>query len=412
MQKTKKISLFSGVSIVGIATAMIPYLRGPVEIEIGIITFYLTSISILFAFLVSILAIVTNKKHLPANYTDISVLSVCMLYFVSTFLSENIADSGYIAFNALFMPALIYFTLRILVSNHDEYMRVFVFFVLGMTLGGLFRILYTLEAMQRVDVMGLSPIGGAGLATVSILLTYYTLFKEGIIWKVITLINIIALLCTVSRVYLVIILASFVLIKLVKAGKSLLIITAFFVCGLIMTALLAYNADLFYTEGHDKTQERSMERVVNPDFWSHSLYGRALAYHAAFERFEKSPIVGNGFDRSHKVNHSLHAEWLEYGGIIGYLVYLHLFLAHFARVKRASIKDKYVAATTLAIIVVLTNSLFNPFTLGVAPFLVFILMAMNECRLSFTDSNKSQEIVVPDIDQTTKYRVILKGKKI
>jgi O-antigen ligase len=120
------------------------------------------------------------------------------------------------------------------------------------------------------------------------------------------------------------------------------------------------------------------------------LYGRARLFAVGLEEFTKAPIFGNGLHRDvasfkgrEVIWHNFHVEWLEYGGLIGYTLYVGLLVLHFRGVSRAARFHRALAVNLTVVFTILVNGLTNSFTAGISPVLGFLFMGLNRAFLNF-----------------------------
>nr|MDA3868644.1 hypothetical protein [Gammaproteobacteria bacterium] len=147
---------------------------------------------------------------------------------------------------------------------------------------------------------------------------------------------------------------------------------------------------------YDKEIEFSAERLTNVDFLLGTIYGRALSYRGGIDSFLASPIFGNGLFRGEYMvtQHNFHVEWLQYGGMIGYILYAVVLISHAIRMRRSAQRDHWIAANLVTMILILANCVTNGLMHGVMPYVLFLLMGLNEAR--FRINNKATEISVDD----------------
>jgi len=195
---------------------------------------------------------------------------------------------------------------------------------------------------------------------------------------------VVGLATTFSRGYLLLLTAAPFVYAVVRRGHAGKLIVVMMAVSLLATIALVQSIDYFYVGNMDQTKEQSADRVTDLDYWRSSLYGRAQYYSLGLEEFKKSPVIGNGFHygvttlsgRS-VVWHNFHVEWLEYGGLLAYVLYAMLFVSHFFGMGRPARHLPEVASNLTAIFVILVNGLMNSFTAGISPVLGFLFLGMN-----------------------------------
>ena len=118
------------------------------------------------------------------------------------------------------------------------------------------------------------------------------------------------------------------------------------------------------------------------NLWKEALYWRAFSYHEGIANFSSAPVFGVGLYKGevYVTRHNFHVEWLEYGGIVGYLLYTGSFLLHFLSFSAYATFDRFIAINLLILLVILSNSFTNGFMHGIMPYIAFVIIGFNEAR--------------------------------
>jgi len=168
----------------------------------------------------------------------------------------------------------------------------------------------------------------------------------------------------------------------------------FLIASLIGTVLLAViPSGARYRMSEKSKQEeyvigKSSARLVSIEHWKQSLTRRAAVLNAGFKDFLSSPIVGTGYqnylDRFGIFSpHNFHVEWLAYGGLLGYLLYVTFIIHHFCRVNGSTLPDP-LAANLTALLIIFINALTNSFTNGLIPVVGFLIMGLSQAYLNIS----------------------------
>lgn len=362
--------------------AWIPF-RELVKFEIGIITFNPYTMGILVLGVYTLYLAAVGKKRLITSQVDWIILGLSVSYLVSTLHSETLVLSGFLAFHAIFIPVVSYFVFKFMVRTEQQFRQVVFFLVFGIVAFAVFALLQ-FNPSRRLLVASVPPISAAAMFTTTLI------FIAGLSWWrkmpgfFALLASFAGLLSTYARGYLVLLLIIPFVIKYISKGKALRLMVVFLVVSLFGTLLVSYNQELFRPAAYDRTKERTFSRLTNINMWKGSIYGRAYVWADGFSEFLKRPLIGRGMYRpeEHNVRHNFHVEWLEYGGIIVYVLYCMVFITHFRRMRLLGRSDRYIRLSLTGIFLLLANGLTNSFTIGVSTYLGFILMGMNEARRS------------------------------
>ena len=361
--------------------AWIPF-RHLLHFEVGIITFNPYTIGIiLLAFMVILLSLIGRIKF-PVGRLDVLIFLLSIAYLISTMFSETLQLSGFLAFHAIFIPVMSYIAIKGMVQTEAQYRKVMIFFVSGIVIYAIYCILQ-FDFGRRSVILAVPIISAAAMFVTASVIMLGLGWTRQLTGKLSVGAIMLAFLGTLSRGYLILLVVAPYFWQLIRRGKAKGLMIFLLVGSLIGTVFLAYNAEIFRPAGnYKKTEEQTIARITNINFWKLSIYGRAYVYKEGLEEFTQNPLFGKGMYRpiEHNVRHNFHVEWLEYGGIVVYVLYCLLFISHFAAMARYAREDRYVAVNLLIIFLILANGLTNSFTVGVATYYGFIFIALNEGR--------------------------------
>ena len=368
--------------------AFLPFSRGGLEFELGIISFNPYTLGMIGFTVISFILLAAGKYKFSFGILDVLIVLLCFSYLSSTLLSPKLVASGFIAFHAIFMPVITYFVLKTWIRTTEDYERLIWFFIAGTVLISIAGLVHFVLTGSRASAFNMPPIGMAGMAMVGLLLMVTDGKWKSPLGKVIIAILLLGLIASLSRMYIVVLLLAPFLYIWIKAGKGLPLFVSVFAITLAGTVILASIPDTFVPEEYDKTQEGTLERVTNIEYWKNSLLARGYSYQQGLKQFVEKPVFGWGFIFGSRPRHSIHIEFLEYGGLIGYLLYLSIFLAYFKRVSKRAKNDPILARNILIVLVVIFNSIFNPFSVGMNPYIIFIMMGLSEAHLRIIKNRK------------------------
>ena len=135
-----------------------------------------------------------------------------------------------------------------------------------------------------------------------------------------------------------------------------------------------------------KEMEKGSGRLFSPSHWMYSLQIRFLDHRTGLDVFLKHPVLGTGIlPGEHMVTqHNFHVEWLQCGGVVGYVLFALTIMDFFWRLGPRCRNDKELAITVAAAMAVMLNSLLNGLLHGEIPLLLFTIfgfgMALSEAR--------------------------------
>lgn len=367
----------------------LPFAKSIFNFEIWIITFNFYTIGIIFLFLLSIFLVLLNKKTYSFDSIDFFILLICFSFLISTLKSKDIIDAGFLAFHAIFIPVLSYFVLKIMLDNDFEYKILLYAIILSISIFGIFVFLNAVKTHQRGAAFSIPPIGSATYLIVGLLYILYLKLYKNREFFVPFIFNILGFISTYSRVYILVFLLTPIFRKIILKSKSFLFILVFFIVTLLFTVFLVFYANKFSTDiTYTPSEIRSIERLYDVNFYRWTLYNRAISYKKGLENFKNNFLFGVGLYKGDIVitQHNFHIEWLEFGGIFGYILYLLMFLLFF---KKSShyVNDNYVGVSLIIIISILFNSLFNGIMHGIMPYMIFIVMGLVVSRVKILICN-------------------------
>lgn len=369
--------------------ASLPFSLGVLQIEVGIITLNPYTLGISLAAVLAIAGALLGRRRLRIGTEELLVLLLGAAFLLSTLRAADIVEGGFLAFHGVFIPIVTYFALKELITTPEEYRKVLVAFLAGAVAFAAYGLLQFVQNPQRLFVLGMSPISAAAIMASAIILLVSLHWWRRPLGLLGLLVLVVGLLATFSRGYIVLLLLAPFIYRMFRRGYAGKAMVGMLAASLVGTLLMVTSYEVFRVRVEaEQAREQTVERMTDPSYWLSALYGRARYYALGFDEFAKSPIIGNGFHKGYQsaqfgkpvVWHNFHVEWLEYGGILAYVLYAGVFIAHFRASARAARQVPALAANLTVLFVVLLNGLTNSFTAGVSPTLGFLFMGLN-CAL-------------------------------
>ncbi len=385
------------VGLVGLVIALIPFSKAIGGVEIGIVTFHLYTVAIVVLGLIAIPRMIHAFMRHNVSATDIWLLLLAVNYLISTLAAENIVEAGYLAFHAIFIPILTYIVIKYLVRSEREWEEICVLFLSGVTIFSCFVIGEFFVTQSRVAVLGVQYISISTLTVIPL----FALVSLGLwrrwYWFIAYILIFGAFAVTLSRMYIVILLVSPLIHIAVKRGAAANVLGMFLAFSLALTLLLAAAPEIVKHKEYVKEQEKSLERVINIEYWKRSLFMRAQSFKQGLEHFMDSPLIGIGLYKGEKMvtQHNFNVEWLEYGGLLGYFLYAGVLISHFRRAGSIAPSEAYVATNLTLVILVLANSATNGLMHGIMPVIMMLLMGLTEARLGWQRTDPRPEPLEP-----------------
>jgi len=388
--------IFNSFFILCLILFTLPFSKGIFNFEISVITFNPYTMGIIVLSFYSLYCIFVKGFRYNFDVIDLIIALICISFFISTILADNVIDAGFLAFHDIFIPVLSYFVIKTLINNDFEHKQAILFFIVSLSIYGLFALVEFLKTYQRVFVFSVPPIGVATFLSVSILYLFYNKWYKNFFGLIGLIINLGGFIVTFCRVYTLTLIFSPIFYKLFKNGKAFIVIVFFFLFSLLATMFVTYSPNIFNVNEKIcmkiRSEEKTIKRLLDINFYKCSLYGRAIYYKLGFNNFLNNPFFGVGFYRGKTkglpviTQHNFHIEWLEFGGIFGYLFYIFLFILFFKKYGPFAY-DNFIVINLLIIFIILCNSLTNGFMHGKMPYVAFIMIGFTAARYKIINKN-------------------------
>mgnify|MGYP001553168734 CR=1 FL=1 len=360
-----------------------------VKVELGIITFtpYLLGVVVLIPF--TFYRIFAGGAIYRFNKIDLMLLILCLNYFVSTLFAKDVIGSGYLSFHGIFIPAASYFVCKGLLTTEKE-ISFFIRWNIISICVYLAILIYTVFAAGfkgRAFLFDWDSIVQGTLAVFAIIfLIYGNYFQRKIFKWILLCIALLGLVVCFSRGYLILMLFTPFLLIPMRRNRGKLVFVFLLTSTMFLTFFMAMNPEIVKPSKWDPKLENSTERLTNIDYWKFGIYSRLGSFKYSYNNFLKKPVFGSGLKRigagqEGSTVHNVHMEWLEYGGIIGYISYALVFFFLISRANRYFHSDKTTIASVMILLVIWLNGLTNGFMHGVMPYIAFIVAGICEARV-------------------------------
>jgi hypothetical protein len=377
-----------------IVMALLPYIKGLLQFEVWVITFSPYSVGLIILGCYCLSAAILGRRPYRLEAFDGWLVTLCLFFLVSTLTSADLFNSGYLAFHVIFLPVLAYFVVKLLVDTPEKYQVSFKFLLYGIVTFSLLCIPEYVLLPGRVTIFNVPPVSIATLAILPLLYFFYDDKSPSLLRWVSILSCLTSLFLTFSRVYLISLALSPLFMAAIRRGRARLLMSATMLFTLAITLLVTLNVppaairsfdDIRIAAKLDKAyaeDEASAERLVNPTHWLKSMEMRALIFRANFEYFLRNPVTGSGLRMGEVLvtSHNVHLEWLEFGGVMGYVICFGIFYCYFGMFQQHAVKDRSLATNLLVVYIILVNGLTNGFMHGYFPYLAFTVFGFSCVR--------------------------------
>lgn len=368
---------------------MLPFYKSSVSWEIGVITFNPYFIGICILLILSIIQNIFTIKKYGFNPIDIFILLFCLCFFISTLLSSNTFKSGSMAFRWIFIPVASYFVLKTIICTEKQLQRSIFSILSGSVIFCLLGIVEVGITNKRFLILSLPPISAASIAIFVLIFIIYFGWVKHKVGFFCFMISLILLALTYSRIYLLMFILSPFIFYIIKKGHIVKLFIILFPMSLILSLALSVNPRYFTPRFVHAHESHDISRIIDFKMYKKALYNRAKQYKSALNSFLKHPVLGKGMipGKSNVTVHNFHFEWLEYGGVLGYLFAFLIFAAYFLKQKNYVVTNRFSAVNLATLTIILINCLFNGIMHGIMPYLVFILIGLGEANKKILKSN-------------------------
>ena len=371
------------------ALAWLPFSVGAATFEVGLVTLTLYIAGILLLIPIALYRKLIGIHPFGLRLIDFQIILLCSSYLTSTFFARNPLGTGYLAVHAIFVPVASYYVIKALVETEKEYRQAITALTIGFSVFSMVALVAFIESgmTTRVRVLSRDAIAVSTISVTAIITLFHFATAPRLIRGLGVLASLGGLVASMARSYLVLLFLAPGILRIIRAGRGLLLIVIFLGVSLGGTLFLSSNSELMKAKGWNPGQENSLERLTNIEYWKEGLHGRLLTFRGSLHRFETAPIFGTGLrppDEFGSTVHNFHLEWLEYGGLTGYLLCAGILFSHFGSCRKVAKTDLWCAGNLTMIVLLFANGLLNGMMHGLMPYVFFILLGLNEARLNLS----------------------------
>jgi hypothetical protein len=371
------------------ALAWLPFSVGAATFEVGLVTLTLYITVILFLIPMAVYRKLFGPYRFGLRPIDFQIILLSTSYLTSTFFARNPLGAGYLAVHAIFVPVASYYVIKALVETEKEYRHSVTALTIGFSVFCMVALVAFIDSgmTMRVRVLSRDAIAVSTMSMAALVILFLFTTAPRFIRGLGVLSNLGGLLASMTRSYLVLLFLAPGIWRIIRAGRGLLLIVIFLGVSLGGTLFLSSNSELMKGKGWNPGQENGLERLTNIEYWKEGLHGRLLTFRESLRHFETAPIFGTGLrppDELGSTVHNFHLEWLEYGGVVGYLLCAGILLSHFMSCQKVAVADSWCAGNLTMMTLLLANGLTNGMMHGLMPYLFFILLGLNEARLNLS----------------------------
>jgi len=379
-----------------IAIALLPFNRFmPLNVSIGPA---LVSIPILILFvLASIITfrIVTGRSKYRVSLPDILILILFALWGLSLFKAEDIIKSGFATFHHIFIPALVYFVVKRMITSAQDYRSFFLIFSSSITFMAVLGIVRFARTGLRIEVFDLSAIGtGLLFLFVSVTLLYSKRYRSKLT-MLILVISCLSLFLSFTRAVIALFIVSPIFMFALKKGLIRRAFLGIFLVSLFTSLVIPIFIEGTYVQ-HDDERPIEVEatetiaRVTNIDFVLYSIKRRLLTWKQGLLLAGEHPILGYGPQQVGATAwHNIYVELLFWTGAVGVsLMFLCFYRPFTAPLGTLKMPDIY-RINLFMILALILNGNTNGYH-GFAPIFIFLMIglceALRDIKVSGTDS--------------------------
>lgn len=371
------------------ALAWLPFSVGAATFEVGFVTLTVFITGILLLIPMAIYRKLFGPYPFGLRPIDLQIILLCTSYLTSTLFARNPLGASYLAVHAILVPVASYYVIKALVETEQEYRETIIALTIGFSAFSMVALVAFIDSgmTTRVRVLSRDAIAVSTMSMAALVILFLFTTASRLIRGLGVLANLGGLVASMARSYLVLLFLAPGIWRIIRAGRGLLLIVIFLGVSLGGTLFLSSNSELMKAKGWNPGQENGLERLTNIEYWKEGLHSRLLTFRESLRHFEAAPIFGTGLrpaDELGSTVHNFHLEWLEYGGVVGYLLCAGILLSHFMSCQKIAVIDSWCAGNLAMMILLFANGLTNGMMHGLMPYLFFILLGLNEARLNLS----------------------------
>lgn len=369
--------------------AWLPFSVGAATFEVGFVTLTVFITGILFLVPMAIYRKFFGPYPFGLRPIDLQIILLCTSYLTSTLFARNPLGASYLAVHAILVPVASYYVIKALVETEEEYRQTITALTIGFSAFSMVALVAFIDSgmTMRVRVLSRDAIAVSTMSMAALVILFLFTTASRLIRGLGVLANLGGLVASMARSYLVLLFLAPGIWRIIRAGRGLLLIVIFLGVSLGGTIFLSSNSELMKAKGWNPGQENGLERLTNIEYWKEGLHSRLLTFRESLRHFEAAPIFGTGLrpaDELGSTVHNFHLEWLEYGGVVGYLLCAGILLSHFMSCQKIAVTDSWCAGNLAMMTLLFANGLTNGMMHGLMPYLFFILLGLNEARLNLS----------------------------
>lgn len=376
--------------------AWLPFSVGAATFEVGFVTLTVFITGILLLIPMAIYRKFFGPYPFGLRLIDLQIILLCTSYLTSTLFARNPLGTSYLTVHAILVPVASYYVIKALVETENEYRQTITALTIGFSAFSMVALVAFIDSgmTMRVRVLSRDAIAVSTMSMAALVILFLFTTASRLIRGLGVLANLGGLVASMARSYLVLLFLAPGIWRIIRAGRGLSLIVIFLGVSLGGTIFLSSNSELMKAKGWNPGQENGLERLTNIEYWKEGLHSRLLTFRESLRHFESAPIFGTGLrptDELGSTVHNFHLEWLEYGGVVGYLLCAGILLSHFMSCQKIAVTDSWCAGNLAMMTLLFANGLTNGMMHGLMPYLFFILLGLNEARL-----NLSKQVISDD----------------
>lgn len=360
------------------------------EVEIGVVSFTGFYLAIIVLSVLASIQVAIGRSRFRWTPVDSAIAAVGVLYLPSTLLSDDYMTAGFLAFRGIFIPVLTYFVAKALLQTDAQIRRAIFAYSAGLAVLSAVAVVQLVSTGERPIPLGQDPVSVASLAGLPLMIGLFSgqqLANRR--WRVLLVAaGGLGVMVSLTRAYWIFAVLSPFVFRLFRKRKAFQLTLGMFVVSLLATLVVTLSWSSYFGDARVNFHEtRGIERILNWEHWRVSMDQRIqYMYKPSLESFLESPLLGNGLVVQEGVKtttHNFHLEWLESGGMLGYLAFVSIYLlSFFGLSKDEAAHDRLLIAIGLATFALLLSGLTNGVMHSVIPICLMLNLGMASARSS------------------------------
>ena len=242
---------------------LLPFQKHLFSFEVSVFTFNPHLIGLYCSFILILLTHIFSTKKFNFTILDLLLILFCISFLISTvFFAKDVMKSSQMAYKAIFIPVILYITIKLSIKDHEQFKKLFLSLLAGIVLMAILGIFQGKLNPVRQNFFGMGPVNTATFLSIPIISIIYLGWWKKAIGFIPLLLCLTLFFLTFSRMYFLGLLISPFIFILTKRGHILKIFAFIFPIFFLFIIILSFNQDYFRAKYVPKREMGTIQRVL------------------------------------------------------------------------------------------------------------------------------------------------------